>query len=688
MRSKQGRLGPLFPYPYKSHLSWFYTYYLKRLPVFVAGTYIGSKLVWAIEDVTGEDAMVKVRNPMMVASGFAALWLVYFRGKVVSFVRTPVTAALVAFSMVWLIDGYYLSRRGFDTLWNPFYLSLPRPVVSALTSDPFAEGLVVGPITYAATGFLNAVMLSVHTVFSSIPKSIRSALPSRDPESPTGNSNDDAIARIDKNIQLLEERALVDAGVLSVEDTSFGSYGLQMLHERQEDLENYDNSIFNPLRYLPSFQERLSQSNLDFVQRLFRSGLPTALTPTFIPRPTNEIIFGNLNEGISQSMDAEYIEQIRLQLKDNALSEHPRPLGLAATPNFIRRQVIDGKYGAPIFIDPVGTVLSPVTSFLSTLSSWWLALGTNYAFDDRSATLRQPTAAQRSQFEDSEFTASTNPDQSNKIEDDSLTAIPYDLPPIIPVEVRERQKQRSLEERRLEREHAAQIATGKSLVTEEAPRILKEAGKLAVAGAGILTQEATQILSPSSSSNPPAISIREQFYIQADRRALADLASSRWLPDDEFYDIIKSSVDTSSQALLPEGITAEQRLSNFVQSVGGQDFEEPTYDTANSKLPFYRARRLRRTEVTPIAGERLREKTIELATSIKREYEVRRNLLSTTFSRARAQSQAQAEQRMKEYKIQQEASEKARQEAIERLKTKLKPLQQWFSDFSDRWTKP
>jgi len=473
-----------------------------------------------------------------------------------------------------------------------------------------------------------------------------------------------------------------------VQDTSYGSYSLQKMQERQEDIESYEESIFNPLRYLPYFQERLSQSNLDFVRHLFRSGFPTAVTPTFIPRPTNEIIFGNLNEGISQSMDADYIEQIRLQLKDNALSEHPQPLGLAATPNFIRHQVIDAKYGAPIFIDPVGTALSPITSLLSTLSSWWLAIGTNYAFDDRSPTLRQSTWTERSQTEDREFTSSTYSSQSDTIDNESLTAIPYDLPPIIPTEVMERQKQRTLEERRLERERMDQMASGKSLLTEKAPRLLKEVGKIAVEGAGMLTQEATQLLSPSSSLNSPALSAREQFYLQADRRALADLVSSRWLPDDEYYEMIKSSVDTSSQSLLPEGITAEQRLSNFVQSVGGQDFEEPTNDTANSKLPIYRARRIRKTEVSPIAGGILRERTSEVATAIKREYEVRRNLLSTSFSRARARSQAGAEERMKQNKIRQEASQQKMQETIERFKTKLKPVQQWFNDFTERWTKP
>jgi hypothetical protein len=704
----------------------YYIYYFRRAPVFVAGTWVGSRLVWALEDAVGEDRMMRAKKPIMVASGFAALYFVYGRGTIAVYARTPILAFVGAFSFITLANALYMGRKGVDAVWNPAGLKLPPAAVAFLSGDPFNGGLIWGPVKYVTLSTLNTTGLMVYGFANLIGDLLGKAKEALDPKpkdrngggggggSPGDAANSQYLAKVNNSISVLEEAALQEQGFVFDQESQAKDAFLETRKEKAKLLSQFENSAWNPLRYMSAFQDRLSQNGVEFIKNLFGDRVDTVISPFFIPKPTNEVIFGNLNEGIIQSTSSEYVEAVRRQLEANAAAEKPTILGIDSKAGFFSKELIVEamEVGELFVLDPVGVLLAPATRMAYTLLNW-KPLRSQYAFDDQ-RNAKQPYSSSPAP---SLAAASSSPYAYSSpavpsFEDD--LPIPYDLPPLLPPEVAQRQAERILAERASHFSFERNSAKLNSIVNDQVPVALMKAGQKVAKGTteagGLATEVASVafdavkdyasehfVIDPTSTtsetSTPPIrnVTAREMFFLQHQRDDMAELASSRYIPDDELFRIIKESADT--RAALPSGMTAEQRLMNFVESVGGRDFDEPSDRVAALKMPLYRRRfRFRRT--IPILGDRPTTYIKELVETVQDELEVRQRYVTRLpgiFGKLRGEYEAQiaaAAAAAAQPKAVWETVVSENPEAIDRLNRLLvNPTKQWFKEFVGRWNK-
>jgi len=655
-------LRPYFELSYKECLTAWYHHFTKRIPVFAFGTWIGSKVVWAIEDRIGEDRMVKERMSLMLLSGFAALFISLSRNKVISFVKAPVYAFSAAFSVIWLLDSMLIGKGGFDAVWNPLHLHLPASVVSVFVGDPFNGELVVGPLKFATINALNVATSSLFEIGRET-QNLASRLSdlTRKAPSTTQEHLDSYITSIDRRMTRLEEEALEKEGFFAQGTPTARKRAIDAEKERMEAIDAYEHSWLNPYRYLGGNHEtRLSLNTLEMVSTLFgEERLASVTNPLHVPKTTKEIIFGNLNDGIELATSADYVEKVRLQLESNASADKPELLGVASENGFFRREHIRAKNLAEAAtIDPIGFILTPLVSLISTISEWHLFRG-DYAFDDYTGRVSHSTLWKQSEQERSETSTSSihppspfSPSGETHLSEHDLPK-PYDLPPLLPPEAVERQQARIIASKARIFSIDDTTSNISKLVNEDLPVALtqtSDAIAIGVADAGELISEAGNALSSAlfqessigekSSSealestlleNPSrGLTMKEVLYA-ASRSDLAETLSGKYIPEDEYFRRIKASVDHGARKMLPAGMTSEERLMNFLENIGGRDFEEPTERVLKHKIPRHYARD-RRYRSVPIVGESRKNAFKAFAFDMKHAISARIEFLKRAFT--------------------------------------------------------
>lgn len=628
-------------------------------------------MVWALEDVYGEDAMLSTKYPIMVGSGFAALFIKYARNDLVKFARAPLYSFAIAFSVVWMAD-VITNKRGIDALWNPLHLRLPSSVVSVLAGDPFNGEFVLGPLKYAAASALNTVAIAGHSTSRFLATAPENAVSHF--SKPSVSAAESYSKTLESRISYLEEESLIREGYLQARSAATDQEYQDLLSQRQKLTNQFESSAWNVFGWFSS-NDRLSQSSLGVVNSLFSERPQDVVTPTGLAKSPTETIFGNLLPGIEQSKDAAYVKAVSSELETNASSSNPKLLGIASEAGFFATQRINSQNLLEnAIVDPVGWLLSPLVSLASKMSTLrpWSPHNPFFAFDDRSTTTQAKTS----------LNAPLAPGARSGFEGEKDLPTQYDLPPIIPPEAAERQAARIQETRqRVSQADDFQLTMVKA--------------EVAVLKAGVAIKDATAVASDlvaevRSELTTPAIGIHQYADMLSEgREGMADSIALRDSSDDDFMDIIRASIRQAPAELLPEGVTAEERLKSFVESVGGRDFEEPTETLRAHKMPYGRSSRSRNPRFAKrILGERRREHIQEFKAAISEGYQVRAQLISDAISGVQNPVIAEM-QRQSEYEasLRRHQLEKSRSQARERLEREyLTPARKWFNDFTKRWT--
>lgn len=670
---------PFFHWRFTQCLMWSYKYFFLRAPVFIAGTWLGSKLVWAIEEARGEDSMLSTKKPIMWASGFAALFVKYHRNEVIRFIRAPLYTFGTIFTVIWFADNFVLNKRGLDAFWNPLHLRLPGPVVALLNGDPFNGELVIGPLKYAAASAVNAAAVTGYSLSRGI-SNTADAVSNR----PTGGSSalsSDRRDRMDREIASLEEQALVEQGYLTERNAQTDKDFQKLMHANSELRDEFERSAWNVFHWFSSNGDRLSQNNAELVTELFSDRRADVISPTGIAKPSTDAVFGNLSTGIHQSMDAAYVDSVRAQLQENARSSRPKPLGVAAETGFFATELVGSRQLLEhAIVDPVGWLMSPLVKLVGKISfnalPSWTPIRGFLAFDDRTD---EPSPTYTS------LNSPRRPGTQAIFEGENDLPGPYDLPPIVPPEAAARQAERIQGVRPYGRSPTDQVR----MSAVELENTALKAG-VAIANVATLAQDAVaSIVSSDSSSSSSTTSMRQYAnMVAAGREEMADTLSMRSSSETDYWEVLRSSVRESAQAAV-EGISAEERLKNFVDNIGGRDFEEPTEGVRANKLPFSLSSRSRNLRyMVPITGERTRTYWQNTQALAKEAFETRRDFIAAAVSDNPPAGLADLRQEYEaEIAYRRAQSEMQRSRAAERLETRyLAPARKWFADFSKRWT--
>lgn len=669
--------GAFFTYSLGTCLRASYRYFFKRAPVFMFGSWLGSKLVWSLEDAYGENSMVSTKTPLMIASGFAAYFVVYSRREWMKLVRAPAYMFSMTFATIWLVDNFIINNRGLDAFFNPLHLRLPPAAVSVLAGEPFNGELVLGPIKYAATSALDGVAYAGFALSDFFRKLPTTASARTDEVSKPSNA-EERVKDLDSRILSLEESALVRAGYLNPSQLhTDGNKHDRMLDKRDELFEAYDKSRWNLLarwNTSPESSPRLTTLNLHFLNNLFGDRFRDVVTPIGTTKPLDEIVFGNLIDGIEQSRDANAVSEVRSQLVHNAQATRPRPLGVAAERGFfaVERQTATNILEHAV-VDPIGVLLNPLVSVARSVSSW-RPFSSQMAFDDRPGVFHAnnpygknfnsaaaSTSDERAKSSSSSTSANNASSQayhsSYSFEKPENMPVQYDLPPLIPAEAVERQIKRVEAER-----------------------------------AGIYTvQERLQDLSDSSSA------IALQTGIAVNNTAAGAISVAREVKG-IVQDLTRQDQPSGSDATkVPdraqfsepstfEDKTDYERVDTWVHGIGGRDYDEPTRAVRLSKMPiaYSGSRGWYRPSAKP--GERIVAATKLAASNLKEAISARVAVLTATEEdsplaiRNQIRLEEQREAQMRRQRQAQQAEAKFHKEVVE-------PTKRWFADVKKRWFK-
>ena len=652
--------------PFRECLRIAYHYVFKRAPVFTAGTWVGSKMIWAIEEARGEDATLYYKNPFMWASGFAALFFTYHRSDIARYLKTPVYAFGMAFTLVWFAESFIINKRGLDAFWNPLHLRLPAPAVAVLAGDPFNGEFIIGPLKYAASSAIDSLAFAGYSL-------VRAITPSADPKPHTEDSSKrPAIgSTIEQRIAFLEEQALVNHGFIDYRNTKTMEEVEASQDRNARLLEEFDQSVLNYLNIVDQNPHRLSHNTARLVENIFVDTAMQVMSPTRIAHSPSQAIFGNLHDGIIQSMDPNFVASVRRELFENSNQQHrPRRLGVAQDPGyFATERIRRASITEHAIADPIAWLMSPFVSFVHWLYGPTSALGHflrghQLSFDDR-----KPSSTYVS------MGAPEYVDVQQSFEGADNLPVPYELPPLIPQDTAERQVARISESR----EH------GKDVWAERYTSLADTVDRAII-------QSSTALIDWSA-DRLAAAPTTKKFITQmvTGRSNVADAISLRNLPESEFEQVIHDSADHSFAGLHPEGIPAEARLKKFVENVGGRDFDEPSEFVRSLKAPrspsFFR--RQLRIRTLPSLGERMRSAAEGLATSTVQIFEQRAQMVSDAVS---GSTESPATQ------INRVHDEDARN-TLGNLERKLSfinnrwekevftPARTWFDNMKQRWTK-
>jgi hypothetical protein len=594
--------------------------------------------------------MVNSRMPIMVASGFATYAITFHRNRFTNFARAPMFVFLGTFMTIWYIDGFYLRKAGFDAFWNPLGLKLPHGVVQLLVGDPFNGDIILGPIKYAGMSLATGLGKTTYWL-----KEQANGLLGNDrsddgePPSPSisnmlWNASTHSYAdSIEKNIEELEKSALVSQGFLPDSISTSRNVFDRIIAEKKSIEDGFDRSVLNPMNHLTAYNDRLSSRALSLVEFLWGKDSELVLTPYLAPKSTNEIIFGNLTTGIEQSGSMEHVESVRKQLEANANSSSPSLLGPASKPGFFAlRHMEAARISTNMVNDPIGALLTPVARFFQGLTGWYF-LRAEYAFDDQRASLGNKPRWSVPSSSRSVTTPVDSPPAGW-----SSDPLPLELPPLIPHSVAQRQTEAYLASNANKAPEFSWEETSESLSTliqEDLPEILGDSVSAA-------SSMASTLWSGSHSSTTSSI-------------------------EDELS-AIKKQVDSEVEARLPKGVTSETRLQNFVQNIGGADFEEPTEIVAQQKMARHRARRWYNLQSTPIVGQRKRAAMDDIVSSLKRTRQHIANTVVPQWTSMVEASQTKIELERKEL-------DSKRQIHIDEFNRRyVTPLKDWFAEMKSQ----
>lgn len=648
-----------------------YKYWTLRAPVFAAGTWLGSKLVWALEEYNGEDAMLSTKKPIMWASGFAALFVKYHHNELMRFIRAPLYTFGAVFTVVWFADNFVLNKRGLDAFWNPLHLRLPGPAVALLNGDPFNGDLIVGPLKYAIATVVNSAAITGYSLSRGLSTAAENAT-----KPPTGGadaSNSSDRAQKERNIAYWEEKALVEQGYLAERNAENDRSYHKMMQSNAELHDEFDRSAWNVFHWFSTNANRLSQNNQGMVLELFSDRKPDVISPTGIAKSSTDTVFGNLSTGIHQSADSNYVDTVRAQLQANANSSHPKPLGIASESGFFATELIGSRQLLEhAMVDPVGWLLSPIVNLLELVTTStrgrWSPYRDILAFDDRHEKVSTTYVSMDSL---------RKPTEKAKFEGEDDLPVPYDLPVIIPPEAAARQAERI----------QASRPYGRAL-TEHAQFSAAEVEQT-VLSAGVSLANATSFIQEAVSPATSTTSMRQYAnMVGAGRDEMADTLALRNSSDDDFLGTIRSSVRQSSHTAAGD-ISAEERLQNFVNNIGGRDYEEPTEGVRANKLPYSLSSKSRNLRyMVPITGERTRTQWQATQAAMMAALELRKDVLTAVVSDAPPAALADLkDEHASQSSFRQNYAASSQARAAERLEQRyLAPARKWFQDFSKRWT--